>query len=55
MEAMEINQRREPDMEDVSESENVISKEGEKGTPGGKETEEQLIILVTKVISRPKM
>jgi hypothetical protein len=55
MEAMETTQRREPDIGDVSESEDTSSDEEAKGAPGGETTEEKLLRLVTKVGARPKM
>jgi hypothetical protein len=48
MEAMETTQRREPDIGDVSESEDTGSDEETKGAPGGETTEEQLVRMVTK-------
>jgi hypothetical protein len=55
MEAMETTYRREPDIGDSSESEDTGSDEEIEGAPGGETIEEQLVRIVTKVVSRPKM
>jgi hypothetical protein len=55
MEAMETMQKRETDVGDVSESKYIGSDEEKEGAPGGETIEEQIVIMVIKFGSRPKM